>query len=127
MDYSLVARMNLRGLHPNIFFEGCRNSEVYVLVGAFRRKGVFFGHAQHNVRLADSPILAEVGLRRKVAWIAFRGSRIYPRHYRVYVLLGKLGRVGELAELGIGAPRRHVAIDHLLANRSCPRPRILVA
>ena len=116
MNDFLVARMNLRGLHPRVLLEACRNREVDVLVGALRRKRILLLHRQNDIGLSDFPTVNQIGSRRQILRVSFFRALIYPRGNCIDVTLTQARIIGELSIVRIGGPRRHLPANYSLAD-----------
>ena len=68
------------------------------------------------------------GGRRHVGGVALRRALIDPADDRVDLLVGERHVVLELlhADAAVDVPRRHLARRHALADRTGPRPRVLI-
>ena len=114
--------LDFNGLQPLVFGEVGWNLDVLILDRAGGRNLERLGHREHGVGLADGPPVDERRSRGKVLVVPFRRARIHPRRNRVDLGLREAGVVLEVADRGIGAPRRHLARDDALLDRPRPGP-----
>src|SRR5262249_41932757 len=127
MNDLLVARMNLRCLHPGVFLEAGWNRKVDVFVGALWRQRVLFLHCEHDVGLADLPSIRQFWRRWKILRISLPGALVDPARDSIDLGLVETCVVYKLAEMRIGWPGRHLAADNFFANRFGPGPGVFVA
>src|ERR1700722_1973550 len=94
-------------------------------IGNFaRRRDVELGHGNDYVRRSSvriQPAFGKLWQRRQVGIASFRRSGVHPRDNGVDFLLGQPRVVAKLyAVIGIGWPRRHLALGYLLLDRLGP-------
>ena len=128
MDDGAVAGTNLQRFSEAILGERDRRIEHLHAELAFGGDRELDRHLEHVVRLAaGGPAFREFRQRRQIGVIALRRAGVHPRHDRVDLFLGETAVVAHRqTALGVGAPRRHFARAHLLANRLGPGAHVLV-
>src|SRR5262249_45177686 len=78
MDDASVAGPDFSGLHPLVFAEVRRHSDVHVGYDPVGRDLDFFGHLDNRIGLADGPTLDELRNSGQISGVAFRSSLINP-------------------------------------------------
>ena len=109
MDDLLIAGMKLDGLDVALRVEAEGNDEALENIAAIGRDGECLRHGNFHVGLAGEPSGGELGRLRRMRGVALRRAVRRPIVNERDLRIGEAALVVEVADSGLGFPRRHVA------------------
>ena len=121
-----AAGANLDGLHPLVFGEVGGKRDPLVLHLAHRRHRERFLHGEDGIGCADAPPLGECRRGRQIAVVPPGRPGRRPLDDDVALGIAHPPIVREAPALRVRMPRRHGAVQHLVAHRARPRPGLVI-
>ena len=126
MNYRTITGPDFGGNHPLVFLQICRNDHPLIGNISLCRHIEGDGRFHNEIRLTSDPSFHPLPRSRRILRIAFWRTGIHPSYESVDIRLGERAVIGELPEVRIGEPRRHLLRQYCLTDRFCPRARLFV-
>jgi hypothetical protein len=126
MQDAPVSGLVFKPRDPDVVIQVGRDGDVGVRHGPVGRDLERLDHLEDQIRLAHRPAFREGRDFRQIGAIAFWRTAVDPRGDRGNLGIGQARIVGELADVRVGAPRRHLSRHNLLLDGARPRPGIIV-
>src|SRR5215471_213045 len=126
MDDASVAGPDFSGLHPFVFIEVRRDSDIHVRYDAVGWNLDFFWHLDNRLGLADGPALDELRGSGQISGVAFRSPLIDPGRNSVDFFLAQAAIIQEMAIFRGSQPRRHSPALNFVLDRPGPGASVFV-